>query len=147
MPIVLTGAMRPYEMVRTDALQNLTSLTDLVLWEDQIQDISALGNLVNMRVLDLDTNVITSIESLEFLTEITTVWLINNNISSFAPLEDNDGLGAGDNVYMSENFATSEAASFMSLDDWCSGDGDILGQRITFNILGSRGVNITHDCN
>ena len=68
-------------------LENLTSLTSLDLWDNQISDIAPLENLVNL----------------------TELWLDDNNISNIEPLVNNTGLSEGDTVHLEDNPLSSES--------------------------------------
>src|SRR4028118_1732485 len=69
------------------ANQKLSSLTDLVLDNNQISDIKPLESLTNLTLLRLDHNQISDIKPLESLTNLTLVVLDHNQISDIKPLE------------------------------------------------------------
>ena len=69
------------------ANQTLSSLTGLVLANNQISDIKPLESLTNLTQLVLDNNQISDIKPLESLTNLTAINLWNNQISDIKPLE------------------------------------------------------------
>src|SRR4028118_2364465 len=69
------------------ANQTLSSLTELVLQNNQISDIKPLQSLTNLTVLVLENNKISDIKPLESLTNLTLLFLNNNQISDIKPLE------------------------------------------------------------
>ena len=78
-------------------------MTRLYLSENQIIDISPLSSLNNLTSLNLSENEISDISPLSFLTNLTKLDLEGNQISDIFPLVENDGLGAGDEVYLKYN--------------------------------------------
>ena len=84
------------------ALSGLTSVTFLGLALNSISDIGALSGLTSLTGLDLIGNLITDISALSGLTGLTFLALNNNpDLSNIQPLLDNTGLGAGDEVDLS----------------------------------------------
>src|SRR4028118_1472540 len=69
------------------ANQTLSSLTELVLDNNQISDIKPLESLTNLTELHLEKNQISDIKPLESLTNLTGLWLTDNQISDIKPLE------------------------------------------------------------
>jgi internalin A len=69
------------------ANQKLSSLTDLVLDNNQISDIKPLQSLTNLTGLRLDHNQISDIKPLQSLTNLTLVVLDHNQISDIKPLK------------------------------------------------------------
>ncbi|MEG4291571.1 leucine-rich repeat domain-containing protein, partial [Microcoleus sp. D2B6] len=65
----------------------LSSLTVLVLDNNQISDIKPLESLANLTFLNLIANQINDIKPLESLTSLTVLFLDNNQISDIKPLE------------------------------------------------------------
>jgi internalin A len=88
---------------------NLTNLTSLSLQHNQVNDISPLAKLTNLTVLDLWNNHITDISPLANLTRLTYLYLQRNQISDISPLVDNEGISAGDEVYLSDNPLSSDS--------------------------------------
>ena len=84
-------------------LSGLTQLTLLDLVGNAISDISALAGLTNLVVLELGSNVITDISALSGLTNLVVLRVWGNNISDISPLVTNRGLGAGEEISVSEN--------------------------------------------
>jgi len=68
-------------------LQSLTNLTRLVLSDNQINDIKPLESLTKLTRLVLSDNQINDIKPLESLTNLTALGLNNNQISDIKPLE------------------------------------------------------------
>ena len=68
-------------------LQSLTNLTRLVLSDNQINDIKPLESLTNLTALGLNNNQISDIKPLESLTNLTVINLDGNKISDIKPLE------------------------------------------------------------
>jgi internalin A len=67
-----------------EAEQILSSMTELMLSNHQITDISSLGSLTNLTTLDLCRNKITDFSSLGSLTNLTTLHLGFNQITDFS---------------------------------------------------------------
>ncbi len=67
-------------------LSGLVNLTELTLWRNNISDISVLENLTNLTYLDLDENNISDITALSSLTNITIIYLSFNSIINIVPL-------------------------------------------------------------
>ena len=67
-------------------LSNLTKLTRLWLFDNNISDISVLSNLTNLTELYLQINNISDISVLFNLTNLTELWLWGNNISDLSAL-------------------------------------------------------------
>ncbi|MCH7855709.1 MAG: leucine-rich repeat domain-containing protein [Gemmatimonadetes bacterium] len=67
-------------------IQNLTSLSTLVLTNNAITDISALRGLTSLTTLHLAFNSISEISALRGLTNLTTLGLNGNSISDITPL-------------------------------------------------------------
>ena len=91
------------------AVTNLTNLTRMSLGDNQVVDISPLANLTSLISLDLWHNQISDISSLVNLTSLTYLYLPRNQISNISPLVDNEGLSAGDEVYLSGNPLSSDS--------------------------------------
>ncbi|WP_445171617.1 leucine-rich repeat domain-containing protein [Microcoleus sp.] len=65
----------------------LSSLTQLLLDNNQISDIKPLESLTNLTLLFLDNNQISDIKPLESLTKLTLLVLANNQIRDIKPLQ------------------------------------------------------------
>ena len=117
------------------ALSGLTGLTSLFLGRNSITDISALSGLTSLTWLTLYDNSISDISALSGLTSLgdpgpksgpdPDLDLSNNpNLSNIQPLLDNTGLGAGDEVFLTNtNVSCSHVAA-----------------------LEAKGVTVTSDC-
>ena len=84
-------------------LEHCTSLTGLGLNDNQISDISPLTNLTDLRGLNLNDNQITDISCAANLTSLRSLALDSNQISDIALLVENEGLGEGDEVSLTDN--------------------------------------------
>ncbi|KAI6183740.1 UBP-type domain-containing protein [Aphelenchoides bicaudatus] len=80
-------------VLRTNLLKQIndnltmTTLTELDLYDNQIEQIRGLDALVNLETLDLSYNRIKSIEGLSNLTKLERLFLVNNKISAIKGLE------------------------------------------------------------
>ena len=92
-------------------------------------DIQALEGLVNLRALNLSSNVIADITPLESLVNLEWLSLYDNEIEDISPLVNNSGIGSGDFVDVNRNYL-----------DLTEGSTDILA----VGELQSRGVNINY---
>jgi len=142
--LLRTLELKGNEIVSVAGLGGLTNLAKLVLWENQVDDITELQNLVNLTHLDLDTNQITNVDAVVPLNSLVRIYLNNNRINDFSPLLNNVGLGENDWVYLDDNYQHLDTE--LSLEQWCNGFGAVVGQNSTFDILESRDVNLEHDC-
>jgi len=70
----------------TFGFENLTNLTELQLWHNEITDISALSGLVSLDNLSLYNNRISDISALSGLTALTILRLHNNEIADISAL-------------------------------------------------------------
>jgi internalin A len=68
-------------------LESLTNLTLLYLDNNQISDIKPLQSLTNLTVLEIDNNQIRDIKPLQSLTNLNLLYLDNNQISDIKPLQ------------------------------------------------------------
>ena len=84
-------------------LANLTDLALLGLAWNQISDISPLANLTDLEQLRLYDNQISDVSIIANLTNLEYLELGLNQISDISPLVDNQGLSAGDIVWIKEN--------------------------------------------
>jgi len=71
-----------------EALRELTHLTELVLINNQLTDISALRELTNLTKLYLSANQLTDIAALRELTHLTQLDLYNNQLTDIAALRE-----------------------------------------------------------
>ncbi len=92
-------------------------------------DIQALEGLVNLRALNLSSNVIADITPLESLVNLEWLSLYDNEIEDISPLVNNLGIGSGDFMDVSRNYL-----------DLTEGSTDMLAVAE----LQSRGVNISY---
>jgi len=91
------------QIANVSPLFTLTSLTYLYLRNNHIADISSLSSLTNLTHLTLSNNQIVDISSLSSLVNMNYLSLTDNQISDIAPLVQNEGLSAGDRVYLNRN--------------------------------------------
>ena len=63
----------------------------------------------NLEELDLSGNSISDLSPLSELTNLAQLWLYDNHIHDIQPLVDNEGLGAGDWVWLMDNPLSNEA--------------------------------------
>ncbi len=70
------------------ALKNLINLRNLDIDDNQVSDISALKDMTRLTVLDIDDNDISDMSPLKNLTNLTVLDLHNNQISDVSPLRD-----------------------------------------------------------
>ena len=94
-------------------MTGLTSLTFLDLHGNSISGISALSGFTSLTFLDLDDNSITDISALSGLTSLAMLHLSGNpNLNNIQPLLDNTGLGAGDQVSLTDtNVSCTDVAA------------------------------------
>ena len=85
------------------ALSRLTNLKGLYLPLNNIEDISALSGLTNLETLYLYSNRINDISALSGLINLKGLELGDNAISDISALVDNEGLGDGDVIDVSDN--------------------------------------------
>ena len=81
----------------------LTNLTYLNLVGNNISDISAVAGLTNLTSLGLEGNNISNISPVAGLTNLTLLVLGHNAIEDLSPLVANTGLGEGDEIYVNRN--------------------------------------------
>ena len=79
-------------------MAGLANLTTLILYNNNISDISILAGLTKLTTLYISGNNISDISTLAGLTKLTYLNLRDNNISDISPLVANTGLGSGDTV-------------------------------------------------
>jgi internalin A len=70
---------------------------------NQIEDLSPLAGLVNLRHLDLTGNQIEDLSPLVGLVGLGSLDLEHNKIVDIQPLLDNVGIGAGDSIDLESN--------------------------------------------
>jgi internalin A len=92
-------------------LEYATGLEWLYLDNNQLSDISLLSSLTSLQELVLDNNQISDISPLADLTSLEFLHLEENQISDISPLVDNQGLGEGDEVYLSDNPLSEESVN------------------------------------
>lgn len=69
-------------------LELAVNLADLLLYGNQIKDLSPLANLTNLVSLDLDENLITSLEDLSQLKSLETLLVAFNQIEDISVLNE-----------------------------------------------------------
>jgi len=73
-------------IVTLTGLEHATTLADLSLFENAIEDISPLASLTQIRDLQLGKNKIKDVAALSGMSELRRLGLVNNQVSSLAPL-------------------------------------------------------------
>lgn len=96
------------------AIGNLTGLTHLMMSRTSITNPDSLSNLVNLEALDLRASNISDISFIEKMTSLNQVYLSSNPVSNIDPLINNEGLGAGDTLYIRNwNLTPAQEQSLM----------------------------------
>jgi Leucine-rich repeat (LRR) protein len=91
-------------------LQYCSNLIDLNLeLSTHISDLSPLSDLTDLTHIDLWHNQVSDISPLANLTRLTYLYLPRSQISDVSPLVDNEGISAGDEVYLSGNPLSSDS--------------------------------------
>lgn len=85
-------------------LLHLSRLKVLHAWGCGLTDISALAGLASLRELHLETNKIVNIGPLRGLTNLSSLTVHDNQIAQIEALEQNGGLGPGDDIYVQNNY-------------------------------------------
>ena len=119
-----------WDIADLSGIEYCSNLTELYLSENQISDLSPLSPLTSLWELGLIGNQISDLSPLSNLTNLTKLYLDYNQISDISALVLNSGLGAGDQVSLSDN----------NLDLW-EGSEDLKNIRQ----LEERGVEVHHD--
>ena len=84
-------------------IAELTKLQFLGLEDNDVSDISDLSGLTNLEQLELQDNEVADISALANLTNLSVLFLQRNQITDISALVANSGLGAGDEVDVSNN--------------------------------------------
>jgi Leucine-rich repeat (LRR) protein len=93
------------------------NLTELRLSSNAVSDIAALAGMTNLQILHVDLNQVTNVAALGQLLELSDLDLHDNLLIDLQPIVDNAGIGAGDLVDVSQNpFEESCAASATQLE-------------------------------
>jgi len=116
------------EVVDLSPVSGLTNLGDLHLSGNGLEDITALAGLTNLGQLSLPGNLLADLSPLSGLTNLTYLDLAKNLVVDLAPLVENDGLGSGDGIILTDNPLDCEA------------------QADNIQALLDRGVELSHDC-
>ncbi len=90
-------------------LAGLTNLQILGLPYNQIEDLTPLAGLTNLQRLDLDGNQITDVRPLASLKLLTSLYLSSNQITDVSPLVANTGLDKGDYIDLTDNPLSTQA--------------------------------------
>ncbi|HYP88269.1 MAG TPA: hypothetical protein VEQ59_08945, partial [Polyangiaceae bacterium] len=123
-------------------LAGLTKLQSLLIGNNTIANLSALGSLVNLKTLNIGltgasnigfvsnftkltefyavTNDIVDVGPLGGLTQLNMVNLQNNKVVNLKPLADNPGIGTGDTVSLRFNSSldcSAQAANIKAMTD------------------------------
>jgi len=109
-------------------LSSVPNLQELDLTDNKISDISPLSRLADLRELYLNYNQVSQLDALRGLTNLTDLMLKDNQITDISPLENNPGIGSGDNVDIEGNQI------------------DCIDQADNISALLNREVNLRHDC-
>jgi Leucine-rich repeat (LRR) protein len=104
--IIREALNRPSGPIHSSALAGLASLTAP---DSGIGDLSGVQYCTNLIILDLWNNQISGISPLANLTGLTYLYLPRKQISDISPLVDNEGISAGDEVYLSDNPLSSDS--------------------------------------
>lgn len=121
--IVLRGFK--INIIKLKGIEYCTNLEELYLGDNEIEDISLISNLVELKNLSLHFNNIIDLTHLSNLTKLQSLVLADNKISDISPLENliglnflkvggneivdiqplvqNDGIGYGDTINMVDN--------------------------------------------
>ena len=75
----------------------------LFLGDNYIEEVSALEGCTKLTRLSLSYNKVSSISPLSNLTNLTELYLSHNQITDVSPLLENNGLGVGDTVRVTDN--------------------------------------------
>jgi Leucine-rich repeat (LRR) protein len=92
-------------------LANLTNLAYIHAGGNDVSDISVLANFTKLIHVNISNNQISDISPLTSLTKLTILELGWNQINDISPLIQNDGLGAGDVIYLPENPLSSDSSN------------------------------------
>lgn len=84
-------------------IYKIRNLQTLILWNNNITDISPLGSLFGLRVLNLGRNNISDITALQNLENLEQLFLWDNQIEDIQSLIQNTGLGTGDEIGLEGN--------------------------------------------
>jgi len=84
-------------------VSHFTQVKELALYGNAVSDISILAGMTNLEVLTLTFNQISDLSPLTGLTHLRELGLSYNQIIDLQPLVDNNGLGSGDQIYLSHN--------------------------------------------
>jgi Leucine-rich repeat (LRR) protein len=84
-------------------LAGLTDLEQLHLGQNLIEDISSIADLANLEHLRLHYNQINDVGPLSGLADLNNLDLAGNEVSDISPLVSNNGLGSGDEVWLTLN--------------------------------------------
>ncbi len=89
-------------------IYKIRNLETLILWNNNITDISPLGSLFGLKILNLGRNNISDITALQNLENLEQLFLWDNQITDLLPLIQNAGLGTGDEIGLEGNPLTEE---------------------------------------
>ncbi len=78
-------------------------LQKLYLVHNQVEDITALSQLLDLKHIYLDKNLVRDIGPLQNMTEIRKLRLMNNRIEDILPLILNENVDSGDLVALENN--------------------------------------------
>lgn len=84
-------------------IHKIRNLETLILWKNNISDITPLGSLFGLKLLNLGRNNISDITSLQNLENLEQLFLWDNQITDILPLLQNSGLGSGDEIGLEGN--------------------------------------------
>lgn len=84
-------------------IHKIRNLETLILWKNNISNVTPLGSLFGLKVLNLGRNNISDITALQNLENLEQLFLWDNQINDLLPLLQNPGLGAGDEIGLEGN--------------------------------------------
>ena|GEM_PF-947492 len=123
-----------------DVFESLDSLTTLMLSGSGISDLSFLSGMVSLTSLNLSYNSIVELGSLVGLINLSNLELSNNSIIDIQPLVDNEGIGDGDIVDLSENSLSDESLVLVDVlaargvEVVNEEDDDMFGDAVDFSV-------------
>ncbi|MCA1031425.1 leucine-rich repeat domain-containing protein [Bacillus timonensis] len=75
-----------YDIQSLSGLEYAINLEDLIIFNNQVSDLSPISGLTNLRYIDMEENQISDISTLSQLTNLTGLWMSNNPISDLTVL-------------------------------------------------------------
>ena len=84
-------------------MSTLCNLSELYLSYNLISDISGLGHLHSLTILDLGNNKIIEIKNISHLSKLEDIWLNNNQISSWHSINELESCKQLSCIYLEHN--------------------------------------------